>query len=89
IEEMRWLEYAQRLRGETRGVFRDEQGRNAPRLLHFASVAGARSLGVNAGRIAPGAAADFVVVDAPDLESLIFGSSDRAIRATCVAGVWK
>lgn len=89
IEEMRWLEYAQRLRSETRGVFRDEQGRNAPRLLHFATVAGARSLGVNAGRIAPGAAADFVVVDAENLESLIFGSSDRAIRATCVAGAWK
>ena len=89
IEEMRWLEYAQRLRSESRGIFRDDEGRNAPRLLHFATVAGARSLGVNAGRIAPGACADFVAVEAANLEALIFGSGDRAIRATCVAGSWK
>lgn len=89
IEEMRWVEYAQRLKSESRGVFRDEHGRNAPRLLHFATVAGARSLGINAGRIEAGACADFVAVDAPNLESLIFGSSERAIRATCVAGVWE
>jgi formimidoylglutamate deiminase len=88
IEEMRWLEYAQRLRSETRGVFRDDQGRNAPRLLHFATVGGASSLGVNAGRIAPGAAADFVVVDAENLEALIFGSGEGSIVATCVAGTW-
>lgn len=89
IEEMRWLEYGQRLRSETRGVFRDGEGRNAPRLLHYATVGGAKSLGVNAGRIEAGAAADFVVVDAPDLETLIFGSSDRAVLATCVAGSWE
>lgn len=89
IEEMRWLEYGQRWKSESRGVFRDEQGRNAPRLLHFATIAGAKSLGVNAGRIEPGACADFVAVDAPNLESLIFGGSDRSIAATCVAGDWR
>lgn len=89
IEEMRWLEYAQRLKSESRGVFRDEQGRNAPHLLHYATIGGARSLGVNAGRIEAGACADFVAVDATSLESLIFGSGDRAILATCVAGSWE
>ncbi|HYR27733.1 MAG TPA: formimidoylglutamate deiminase [Thermoanaerobaculia bacterium] len=89
IDEMRWLEYAQRLKSETRGVFRDEEGRNAPRLLHFATIGGARSLGINAGRIEVGAAADFVAVDAESLESLLFGRGDDAIVATCVAGVWK
>ena len=89
IEEMRWLEYAQRLRSESRGVFRDEQGRNAPRLLHFATAGGARSLGVNAGSIETGRWADFVVVDTENLESLIFGRGDEAIRATCVGGVWR
>lgn len=89
IDEMRWLEYAQRLRSETRGVFRDEQGRNAPRLLHFATVGGARSLGIDAGRIEAGACADFVAVDAETLESLVFGRGDDAIAATCVAGVWR
>jgi len=89
IDEMRWLEYAQRLKSETRGVFRDDEGRNAPRLLHFATVGGARSLGINAGRIEPGMAADFVAVDAENLESLLFGRGDGAIAATCVAGVWR
>ena len=86
IEEMRWLEYAQRLRSETRGVFRDAEGHNAPRLLHFATVAGARSLGVNAGRIAAGACADFVVVDETSLDAIVFGRGDEVVRATCVAG---
>lgn len=89
LEEIRWLEYAQRLRGETRGVFRDEHGRNAPRLLHFATVGGARALGIDAGRIEVGAFADFVAVDAENLESLLFGRGEDAITATCVAGVWR
>ena len=89
LEEMRWLEYAQRLKSETRGVFRDEEGRNAPRLLHFATIGGARALGINAGRIEAGACADFVVVDVQSLESLLFGRGDDAIRATCVAGLWR
>jgi formimidoylglutamate deiminase len=88
VEEMRWLEYAQRLKSESRGVFRDDEGGNAPRLLHFATVGGAKALGVNAGRIEKGAVADLVAVDAENLESLIFGGSERAIRATCVAGCW-
>lgn len=88
IEEMRWLEYAQRLKSETRGAFRDEAGRNAPRLLHFATAAGARSLGVEVGRIATGAPADFVVVDVRSPEALVFGRSDDAIRAVCANGVW-
>lgn len=88
IEEMRWLEYAQRLKSETRGVFRDADGRNAPRLLHFATAAGARSLGVNAGRIEAGAVADFVAVKGDSLEGVIFGSGDAAVTATCVGGRW-
>ncbi|HYI10376.1 MAG TPA: formimidoylglutamate deiminase [Thermoanaerobaculia bacterium] len=88
IEEMRWLEYTQRLKSENRGVFRDEEGRNAPRLLHFATVAGARSLGIDAGRIEPGAVADFVSVEGDSLEAVIFGSGDDAVTATCVGGQW-
>lgn len=89
LEEMRWLEYAQRLKSETRGVFRDGEGRNAPRLLEFATAGGARALGMNTGRIEAGAAADFISVDVADLETLIFGRGDDAIRATCVAGEWR
>jgi formiminoglutamate deiminase len=89
LEEMRWLEYAQRLKSESRGVYRDEEGRNAPRLLQFATAGGARSLGIDAGRIESGACADFIAVDVADLETLIFGRGDDAIRATCVAGQWR
>lgn len=88
IEEMRWLEYAQRLKSETRGAFRDASGANAPRLIHFATTAGALSLGVKTGTIAAGYCADFVSVEADSLEALVFGRGDDAIRARCVNGVW-
>jgi formimidoylglutamate deiminase len=89
IEEMRWLEYGQRLVSERRGRFRDAKGRVSPRLLHFATAAGARALDINAGRITAGAAADFVAVDAQELDAIIFGASENVIRATCVAGNWR
>lgn len=89
IEEMRWLEYAQRLKSETRGVYRDHEGRNAARLVDFATHGGALSLGIDTGRIEPGALADFVSVEASSLEDLVFGSGDEAVRATCVNGEWK
>jgi len=89
IEEMRWLEYAQRLKSETRGAFRDDEGRNATRLIHFATAAGARSLGINAGAIVTGAAADFVSVATDSLESLVFGSGDDAIRSVWANGVFR
>lgn len=99
LEEMRWLEYAQRLATRSRGVFRDERGANASTLLRIATAGGARSLGVAAGAIEPGLWADFVAIDlsAPQLagwtdetllDSLIFGSDNTAIAATCVGGKW-
>jgi cytosine/adenosine deaminase-related metal-dependent hydrolase len=99
IEEMRWLEYAQRLQSESRGIYRDENGHNAVRLLESATINGARMLGADAGRIAPGACADFVSIDldAPSiasvetenlLEGIVFGSGDNVVKGTCVAGVW-
>lgn len=100
IEEMRWMEYAQRLATESRGVLRDEQGEVAKGLLRAATETGARALGLNAGRIAPGAWADFAAVDLnPDclagwepetlLDSLVFGVTDDVIVATCVGGEWE
>jgi formimidoylglutamate deiminase len=100
LEEMRWLEYVQRLATESRGVLRDGNGGVANVLLEAATAAGARALGVEAGRIEPGCWADFVAIDLntpslagwePDtlLDALIFGASDEAIAATCVGGEWK
>lgn len=98
-EEMRWLEYGQRLASQTRGVCVDEAGRNADVLLRMATANGARSLGIKAGVIKPGCAADLCVLDlnAPSLAgwtdesllgSFVFGTGNEAIAATCVGGRW-
>ena len=69
IEEMRWLEYVQRLARESRGVLRDGLGAMAPALFDSATVQGAAALGIDAGRIAVGAVGDFFTLDlgAPQL----------------------
>lgn len=98
LEEMRWLEYAQRLARERRGVLL-EDGTVAARLLQAATRGGARALGAPAGAFEPGRWADLAAIDLdhPSLagwtaetlaESLVFGAADGAIRATCVAGTW-
>jgi formimidoylglutamate deiminase len=51
LEEMRWMEYAQRLATESRGVLRDGSGHNARILFESATVTGARTVGVYAGRL--------------------------------------
>ncbi len=99
VEEMRWLEYVQRLAGERRGICTDDRGSCASALWRMATTNGAHALGVNAGRIEAGCAADFVAIDLNHsslvgwssetlLDSLIFGSSNEAIAATCVNGAW-
>jgi formimidoylglutamate deiminase len=100
FEELRWLEYGQRLRGELRGALPDSAGDVAPTLLAAATTGGARALAVPAGRIAPGCWADFVAVDlgAPALAevprdrllaALVFGAGNGAIAGTYVGGKWR
>lgn len=99
-EEMRWLEYGQRLTRGERGVLADAKGSAARALLSIATAGGAAALAVEAGTIAPGRWADFAALDldAPTLagcdaetllEGWIFGSGNSAIAATCVAGAWR
>jgi formimidoylglutamate deiminase len=99
LEEMRWLEYAQRLATESRGVLADGAGQVARTVFESATVTGARAIGVDAGRIAPGCWADLAAIDLdsptlagwePDtlLDSLVFGASDEVVAATCVGGRW-
>ncbi len=96
-EEMRLLEYAQRLRAQKRGAFVDESGSVATRLFEIATLGGARSLGVRAGEIETGAAADFFTIglQSPRLletepeqlmPAFIFGSSADAIQSVWGAG---
>jgi formimidoylglutamate deiminase len=99
IEEMRWLEYVQRLATQSRGVCADEQGSVARRLLTMATRNGADALGIKTGSIESGHAADFVAIDlqspsldgfddATLLEAIIFGCGNDIIAAACVGGRW-
>ncbi len=100
LEELRWLEYAQRLERERRGVLRDRAGSVAVPLLTAATKAGARALGLPAGEIAPGLWADLVALDldAPTLAgttpaalpaALCFGCAEEVIASTAVGGRWR
>ncbi|MEE9128711.1 MAG: formimidoylglutamate deiminase [Phycisphaerales bacterium] len=99
IEEMRWLEYVQRLAGQGRGVCTDDSGSCASALWHMATTNGAYALAIKTGRVEAGYAADFVAIDLSHrslegwstetlLDALVFGSSNEAIAATCVNGMW-
>jgi len=101
LEEARWLELAQRLARERRGVARDESqggaGRVATTLLRAATENGASALGLEAGHIRPGAWADLVAIDLhhPELEgwtestlleAIFLGGGNRVIAGTWVGG---
>jgi formimidoylglutamate deiminase len=103
FEEMRWLEYGQRLRAESRGMLRDLRdgagGAIARTLLRAATTGGARALGLPCGELAPGLWGDMVAIDLdhpslsgwePEtlLESLLFGAGNEVIAASAVGGAW-
>lgn len=96
-EEMRWLEYGQRLARERRGICHDEAGNLGRRLLDFATINGGRALGLPVGEIAPGAWADLVAIDLDSpslagcdagnlLEGFVLGARDSAIAEVLVGG---
>ncbi|GJM25468.1 MAG: formimidoylglutamate deiminase [Phycisphaerae bacterium] len=98
-EEMRWLEYVQRAHLETRGVVISDSGQNASALFECATIAGAKSLGIKAGKIASGTSADLIVIDTQGISLLgstaetllpafILGADRGSITNTCVAGQW-
>ncbi|MEO8201702.1 MAG: formimidoylglutamate deiminase, partial [Gemmatimonadota bacterium] len=99
FEDMRWLEYGQRLADETRGELRPEDGRLSRTLFEIATIGGADSLRIPAGAVEPGKVADFFTVDlsAPALagceadsllDGMIFGADSSVVQATCVGGRW-
>ena len=98
-EEMRWLEYVQRLARERRGVCQDGEGEVGRELFRMATAGGARALGVPVGRIEVGYQADFLTLDlaAPALagsdaetllDAFIFGAPDGVIAEVAVGGKW-
>lgn len=96
FEELRWLEYGQRLHAQRRARLADASGLGQP-LWAAAAAGGAAALGRPVGALAPGRAADLVVIDeaAPALlghgvdtalDALIVNGGPRDIAAVYVDG---
>jgi len=99
-EELRWLEYQQRLRRRRRSVLSTAKlAHVGTRLWREAASSGAQALGQPTGSIAVGCRADWLVLDpshpalagAPTeaaLDHVLFAGADRAISDVMVAGRW-
>ena len=99
-EELRWLEYQQRLRLRRRGVLATAKLPHVgTRLWREAASTGAQALGQPVGAIAAGQRADWLVLDpshpslagAPleaALDHVVFAAAGAAISDVMVAGRW-
>lgn len=100
VEELRWLEYGQRLRDQRRNRL---HGANQPmigRTLFDAALGGgAQALGQPVGELAVGKRADWIVLDGLDpylatasddniLNRWLFAGGDRQVRDVMVNGAW-
>lgn len=83
-EELRTLEYSQRLRDLSRNVMISGEGSVGAYLYCGAAKGGAQALGRNAGEIAVGALADLVAIDSNDL-ALVALTSDQLLDGLCFA----
>jgi len=98
VEELRWLEYGQRLRHRRRNVLAGGAGRSTGRaLLERVLAGGAQACGRDIGRIAAGARADFIALDTEHpafhrrsgdelLDCWIFSGSGNRVRDVFVGG---
>jgi len=95
VEELRWLEYGQRLVHRRRNLL---AGSGAA-LYRAALVGGAWALGRPVGKLAAGCRADLVVLDAERptlvgksgdtlLDALVFAGNDNLVRDVMVGGRW-
>lgn len=96
-EELRMLDYSQRLRDHTRAALAEEDRSTGRVLLQGAAEGGAQAAGRASGAIAPGLWADLLALDdlGPDgqgrtgdvlLDTWIFARDDRAVREVWSAG---
>jgi formimidoylglutamate deiminase len=100
LEELRWLEYGQRLKHERRNRLSAGGKAEVAETLFGATIAGgAQALGKQIGAIAIGKRADLIVLDgsqamlahvAPDklLGRWLFGGSDAWVKDVMVGGKW-
>ncbi len=96
-EELRLLEFSERLRQQRRDVLRDESRRCGRFLYEHAARSGARALGQNVGSIMQGCRADLVELDSRHpqldgrkgdsiLDSFVFAGGNEMIRSVFVGG---
>jgi formimidoylglutamate deiminase len=101
IEELKWLEYGQRLREQRRNRLQSAGATNVPGFLYrLAARSGAQALAQNVGELSAGMRADLVVLDAAHpllahahgddiLGRFVMAGSDRMVRDVMVAGQWQ
>ncbi len=101
IEELRWLEYGQRLSHRKRGVAGGPARPSVGATLFQAAIdGGARAVGRATGRIEAGGRADLVVLDGDHpaligrkgdtlLDSFVFAGNDSPIRHVMAGGRWR
>ncbi len=99
VEELRWLEYAQRLTARARNLLARDGTSLGGSLYRWALEGGAQALGRPIGRLAPGCRADLVVLD-PEvpallgkqedglLDALVFAGNVNPVRDVMVGGRW-
>jgi len=100
VEELRWLEYAQRLIKQQRAVLANSKAPSVGlNLWQKAALGGAQSTNSNTGKLAIGKQADLLVIDSQKLglfansnehklDSLIFASQQNMIKDVMVNGEW-
>ena len=100
VEELRLLEYVQRLVHKRRNLNVSERSASVGTTLWLeAAAGGAQALGRAAGSIAPGSRADFVVLDGAHADlaarsgdaitnALVFSGATDLVRDVAVAGRW-
>lgn len=100
VEELRWLEYGQRLRHQRRNVAASEGQRDVAAFLwQQALLGGAQASGRKLGVLAPGRRADLLVLDShhPNLDGagadhvlgrFLFCGNDNLVRDVLAGGRW-
>jgi formiminoglutamate deiminase len=97
VEELRMLEYSQRLRDRSRNVMVVGEGSVGQTLYMGAAKGGAQALGRNAGEISVGKLADLVAIDSTNpalcalsenqlLDGLVFAAKDCVVTDVWSAG---
>ena len=100
VEELRWLEYVQRLGARRRNIAASPALPSVGATLwREAGAGGAQALGRRSGAIAPGLRADLVVLDHEHinlvgrdgdqlLDAMLFAGNDCVVRHVMVGGRW-